>query len=54
MNTSYVMRDLSKNVVPSIMQFDAPVRENRGRKMFELAVFVLGVCGYISILALAG
>lgn len=51
MNTSYVMRDLSKNVVPSIMKFDVPVRENRGRKMIELGVFMLGVCAYIAAIA---
>ena len=53
MNTPYVMRDLSKNVVPNIMNFDAVVRGSRTNKVLELAVFTIGLSAYIASLVLA-
>lgn len=53
MNTPYVMRDLSKNVVPNIMNFDAVVRGSRTNKVLELAAFSIGLSAYIASLVLA-
>ena len=54
MNTStYVMRDLNRDKVDRIMDFNVVEQRSRSRSIFEFSIFVAALGGYLCMLALS-
>ena len=52
--TRYHMRDLNRNKIDDIMQFDVARQRRRSRSLLEFGMFSILLIGYVTALTLAG
>jgi len=48
---NYFMRDLNRDKIEGIMQFDVALRRHRSRSILEISVFLAAVFSYLCVLA---